>query len=107
MTTGVRIVSVVGNPRPASRTHGIAHTLADAITAELVAAPATTVDRRPERDPSAAFAGQGARLDQPRDLVDGTALASDATNGSGDSGGPSGGLLDWHVDDDRSRRTPA
>jgi FMN reductase len=44
MTTAVRIVSVVGNPRPASRTHGIARTLADAIAAELAAAPATTVD---------------------------------------------------------------
>ncbi len=44
MTADVRIVSVVGNPRPASRTHTIARTLADAIATELGASPATTVD---------------------------------------------------------------
>jgi FMN reductase len=44
MSAGVRIVSVVGNPRPASRTHAIARTLSDAIAAHVGAGPAATVD---------------------------------------------------------------
>jgi FMN reductase len=44
MTAAVQIASVVGNPRPASRTHGIARVLADAIAAELGADQASTVD---------------------------------------------------------------
>jgi FMN reductase len=44
MSSEVRIVAVVGNPRPASRTLAIARTLADSIAAELGAGPAETVD---------------------------------------------------------------
>jgi FMN reductase len=40
----LQVVSVVGNPRPESRTHTIARTLVSAITAELGARPGPEVD---------------------------------------------------------------
>lgn len=40
----VRIVALVGNPRPASRTHGLAHTLAVELAAVLPDSTVTEVD---------------------------------------------------------------
>jgi FMN reductase len=42
-----RIVSVVGNPRPASRTHGIAREMAAAIASELGTDPGRIIDLAP------------------------------------------------------------
>jgi FMN reductase len=42
--SGSQVVSVVGNPRPDSRTHGIARTLVSAIAVELGARPGPEVD---------------------------------------------------------------
>lgn len=41
---GSSVVAVVGNPRPASRTYTIAHTLANAIASELGLGPARIID---------------------------------------------------------------
>jgi FMN reductase len=56
--SGPRIVSVIGNPRPASRTHGIARTLSDAIAHELGSRSIGTVDL-------AALAGRAFAADDP------------------------------------------
>jgi FMN reductase len=42
--SALTVVSVVGNPRPESRTHTIAHSLVDAISAELQAEPGPEID---------------------------------------------------------------
>jgi FMN reductase len=41
---GIKIVTVIGNPRPESRTHGLARTMAAALASEFGVSPAQEVD---------------------------------------------------------------
>lgn len=66
MSSGLRIVSVVGNPRPDSRTHGLARTLARALADELATEEVGEVD----------LAVLGARALDPDDADAGAAVTA-------------------------------